>query len=220
MRTRRTYLLLLLSLASLAALGQSNIDMTDKHAWGVNMGWTNWRDGDASAAGVVVGRTFMGGFIWAENVGWINVGDGTPADGIAYANSTGADFGVNVDPVTGELVGLAWGENIGWVNFEGGALATPPSPARVDFCTRQIFGFVWGENVGWINLDDATHFVALGPCGDGDYDCNATVDLTDYEAFPMVLQGPDLMADCPAFDVDGDNDVDLRDFSTLQTLMP
>ncbi len=148
------------------ANAQSNIDPTNKHAWGENVGWTNWRDADSTAQGVVVGSTFMGGFIWAENIGWINVGDGSPANGVNYANIDGTDFGVNIDS-GGDLRGLAWGENIGWINFDGGAMATPPQPARIE-CPNppteplsRLTGYVWGENVGWLNLDDTTHYVSV-----------------------------------------------------------
>ncbi len=148
------------------ALAQSNIDTTHKTGWGENIGWTNWRDANATTEGVVVGSTFMSGFIWAENVGFINVGDGTPTGGVNYANTDGADAGVNID-ADGDLHGLAWGENIGWINFDGGALATPPQPARIE-CPdppaeplSRLTGYVWGENVGWINLDDTTHYVSV-----------------------------------------------------------
>ena len=154
MRARHTYILFLLCLASLTALAQSNIDTTNKFGWGENLGWTNWRDADATAAGVLVNNTFMAGFIWAENVGWINVGDGAPTNNFAYANVDSTDFGVNIAP-NGDLHGLAWGENVGWFNFDGGAMATPQRPARIE-CDGRLTGFVWGENVGWINLDDLT----------------------------------------------------------------
>ena len=154
MRVRQTYIPLLLSLASLTALAQSNIDTTNMHAWSENVGWTNWRDADGASAGVLVGGTFMGGFIWSENVGFINVGDGTPANLVNYANIDGVDSGVNIES-NGDLHGLAWGENVGWFKFDGGAMATPPLPARIE-CDGRLTGFVWGENVGWLNLDDLT----------------------------------------------------------------
>ncbi|HEY3243362.1 MAG TPA: hypothetical protein VGM03_08425 [Phycisphaerae bacterium] len=146
------------------AFAQSNIDPAHKFAWGENVGWTNWRDANGGAQGVAVDGSFMGGFIWGENVGWINVGDGTPGTlcgGLpCYANGTGVDFGVNVD-FDGSLHGFAWGENIGWINFDGGALASPPNPARFDAAAGRLRGYAWGENVGWINLDDAVHFVGV-----------------------------------------------------------
>ncbi|HEY3246653.1 MAG TPA: hypothetical protein VGM03_25180 [Phycisphaerae bacterium] len=141
-----------------AAWAQSNIDPVNKFAWGENVGWTNWRDANGAAQGVNIGATFLSGFIWGENIGFINVGDGTPANGVSYANANGSDFGVNVG--AGSLLhGLAWGENVGWINFDGGGLATPPLPARIE--AGRLRGFVWGENIGWINLEDNVHFVAL-----------------------------------------------------------
>jgi hypothetical protein len=148
-------------LTAAGLFGQSNIDPANKFAWGENIGWTNWRDAGGAAQGVNVGATFLWGFIWGENVGFINVGDGTPANGVSYANINGTDFGVNGSSGSGNLSGLAWGENIGWVNFSGGALASPPNPARFDAAAGRLRGFAWGENIGWINLDDAVHFVGV-----------------------------------------------------------
>jgi hypothetical protein len=153
------------------AVAQSNIDGTvpNKYAWGENIGWTNWRDANAGTQGVNVGGRIMSGFIWGENVGWINVGDGTPGGPNGqYGNTDGGDAGVNID-ADGELHGWAWGENIGWINFDGGAMATPPDPARIQ-CAKppgqplaRLTGFAWGENVGWINLSsiDAGKHVAV-----------------------------------------------------------
>ncbi len=151
-----------------ALLAQSNIDDTvpNKHAWGENIGWTNWHDADGGNDGVFIGSFVMSGFIWGENIGWINVGDDTPTIPPYYANVDGSDFGVNIDP-NGDLHGLAWGENIGWINFDGGALAVPPQPARIECAPpgelSRLTGYVWGENVGWINLDslDVGKFVAV-----------------------------------------------------------
>ena len=71
-------------------LGASNVDSVDKYGWAENCGWTNWRDANAGAEGVNVGFDFLSGFIWNENTGYINVGDGTPTNGIEYANTDGA----------------------------------------------------------------------------------------------------------------------------------
>ncbi len=62
--------------------------------------------------GVRVHATFLSGYIWAENVGWVNIGDGSPANGICYANVDDTDFVVNIDPTTGDLFGYAWGGGI------------------------------------------------------------------------------------------------------------
>jgi hypothetical protein len=155
-----------------AALGQvSNVDATNKFAWGENIGWLNWRDAGSPVAsqGAVIRNTFLSGFVWSENCGWINLGDGTPTSGTAYANANGTDFGVNRDSATGNLTGFAWGENIGWINFGGGALASPAQPAR--FSSGRLTGFAWGENIGWINLGLTTagQFVsAVVTCGPSD----------------------------------------------------
>ncbi|MCU0689303.1 MAG: hypothetical protein MUE97_06145 [Phycisphaerales bacterium] len=161
-----------LAFAAAAGAQVSNVDATNKFAWGENIGWLNWRDAGSPVAsqGVVVRPGFLSGFIWAENVGWINAGDGTPAGpGNQYANANGTDFGVNRNPTTGDLSGFAWGENIGWINFGGGALATPAQPAR--FTAGRFTGYAWGENVGWINLSltNAGQFVgATLACGPSD----------------------------------------------------
>jgi hypothetical protein len=208
-----------------AASAQSNVDPAHKYAYCENIGWTNWyAAGDpVGSQGVRVDATFLSGFTWEENVGYINLGDGTPTDGVHYANATGADFGVNRDPNTDELYGLAWGECIGWINFEGGALATPPIPARIDASNCRMYGFVWCSNVGWMNLDNATDYVGLAAnvcVVRGDLNCDGLVNAFDIDAFVLALTNPGAYAtaypDCNilngdvscdglvnAFDIDG-----------------
>jgi hypothetical protein len=185
------HVVLLLTLSS--TFGQSSVDPADKYAWSENIGWTNWRDAGTpgGATGALVHASFLSGLVWAENAGWLNLGAGSPFNGIHYANATDADFGVNLDPDTGELFGLAWGENVGWINFDGGALASPANPARLVVAgqTCRLAGFAWGENVGWVNLDDATHFVAVPDA------CGTACAL--------------------AADLDGDGDVDQADLGIL-----
>ena len=177
--------LILPTLALLAAptLAQSDVIPEHKHAWGENIGWLNWRDaGDPDGAqGVAYFGKYLGGYVWGENVGWITVGDGSPANGTAYANTDGADSGVNINTSTGNLTGMAWGENIGWINFSGGALADPPQPARLDFDAFRLRGYAWGENVGWINLDDDEHFIAFYCPSDFNHDL--LVNTLDVLAF-------------------------------------
>ncbi len=198
--------LVLLAGAGLAACptahAQPNISPTDKWAWSENCGWTNWfNPGDPpSAQRVRLHSSFLSGFAWAENIGYINFGDASPANGLAYANTTGADFGVNRDPLTNELSGLAWGENVGWINFSGGALASPPRPARIDPAAARFRGFAWGENIGWINLDDASRYVALLCPADFD-DGTATgtpdggVTIDDLLFFLQLFYNGDARAD-------------------------
>lgn len=147
--------------ASQHAAAQSNIDPVNCYAWTENLGWINWRAEAVPDQGVVVHGTFLSGFAWAENVGWINFGDGTPVGGTFYSLADGTDAGVNVAP-DGSLFGYAWGENVGWINFDGGILAVPPDPARIE-CDGRFKGFAWGENFGWINLSELSpgKFVAV-----------------------------------------------------------
>lgn len=191
------------------ALAQSSIDPDHKLAWGENVGWTNWLDANGGVDGVVVGATFLSGFVWGENVGWINLGDGSPANGVSYSNADGSDFGVNVSWPSGALSGLGWGENVGWVTFEGGALSTPAQPARID-CDGQFDGFVWSENGGWINLGDATHFVAVEFASENDCNSNGILDWCDPDC-----DGDGTIDDCDD-DIDDDgilNEVDACDYT-------
>ncbi len=195
-----------------AALAQpSNIVDGDKFSWSENCGWMNWRDAGSptSSQGVLVADTILSSFIWCENIGWINLGDGSPANGIAYANTAGDDFGVNVG-LDGALTGLAWGENVGWLNF-----TLPETPQaqrpRLDDAGRRLRGYVWGVNIGWVNLDSGEpgKFVGVRICpadfnGDGILDPD---DLSDYIGCFFALP--------PCEDADGNRDgtVDPDDLS-------
>ena len=189
-----------------AALAQSNIDTVDKHAWGENIGWTNWRDANGGSQGVIFGLRFAEGFVWGENVGWINLGDGSPSNGTNYSNATGADFGVNILP-DGSLDGLGWGENIGWINF-GTTSAIGSQGARVE--AGRLRGFAWGENVGWINLDsgDSGKHVALG-CP-ADFNNDGQVNGADLAALLANWQAPGGLPD-----LNGDGTVNGADLANL-----
>ena len=129
---------------------------------------------------------------------------------VAIAPAATGNAQSNIDPAHK----FAWQENCGWLNWRHGA-PMPGDGVRVT--DTYLAGFVWAENVGWINLDDATHFIALGPvCAPGDVACDGVITLFDYATFGEVFMGPDVPADCPTFDSDGDSDVDLKDFANLQ----
>jgi hypothetical protein len=49
----------------------------------------------------------------------------------------------------------------------------------------------------------------------GDVDCNLRVDLIDFSLWPQCAFGPGAPGLCPAFDADGDGDIDLRDAAAL-----
>lgn len=219
-----------------SALAQSDVDNTHKYSWAENVGWLNWRDAASPTAtsGMRLHDSFLSGFVWGENIGWINLGDGTPADGVAYGNTSGADSGVNIDPDTDELYGLAWGENVGWINFDGGAAANPPEPARIESGPGgcRLAGWVWGENIGWINLDHGTHSVALIPeaCSGtlvGDMNCNGFVEVGDIGGFVLALTNPAAHAaeypscDIQNADTNGDGFVTVADIGAfVQLLVP
>src|SRR5215207_6027363 len=112
--------LIIIGLAAMlatSALAGSTIDPTNHHAWSGNTGWVDFRpERPAATNGVRVTDTHLSGFAWNANTGWINFGDGSPADGVRYANILGGDSGVNHDGA-GNLFGLAWSANLGWINF-------------------------------------------------------------------------------------------------------
>ncbi len=206
---------LLVVVAISSVVTDSSIDPDDSFVWSENIGWTNWQhDTPNPGDGIFVGDSFLAGFVWAENVGWINLGDGTPNDGVHYVNTDASEFGVNIDPETGNLFGLAWGENVGWINFDTAIMGD--DRARFEECEHRFFGYAWAENVGWINLNDATHCVAVGPCEVGDVDCDGSVRLDDYSRLQSKLAGPDTPASCSALDADDDGDLDLRDVAAFQ----
>jgi len=49
----------------------------------------------------------------------------------------------------------------------------------------------------------------------GDVDCNLRVDLEDFSLWSQCAFGPGAQGLCPAFDADGDGDIDLRDVAAL-----
>jgi len=129
-----------------------SLDAATKFAWSGNAGWIDF----APSADIQVqaGPGYLEGYAYATNFGWIHFGDGSPANGTEYSNSSGADFGVNHSG-TGELSGLAYSGNIGWINF---SWATPNNPLRprIDLVTGQASGYAYAANVGWINLENLT----------------------------------------------------------------
>ena len=186
-------LLFILALAALAPIARadSTVDPAAAFAWGGNVGEFNWRP--SLADGVLTGEYVCSGMVWAANAGWINLGSGTPANGIRYQNTDGADSGVNL-LADGSLRGLAWGANIGWVNF-----AASGNP-HIDFATGILSGYAWGANVGWITLDDgANHFVATTaiPAG-ADTDADGLTDAWELDHAGNLV----------TFTLDGDADGD------------
>lgn len=133
--------------------GASTIDPAHPYAYAANVGWVNAR---ANAThGASIGEYICADYLYAANVGWIHLGDGTPANGIQYANNSATDYGVN-HLGDGRLRGYAYGANIGWLSFE-----TNGNP-RVDLKTGNLQGYAYSANCGWISLSNAGAFVRTG----------------------------------------------------------
>ena len=189
-----------------AAQAQSNVDPVNKFAWSENCGWTNWRDSGSplGSSGVVIGLAYLSGMVWGENVGFINLGNDGPANGFAYANVDGTDFGVNVE-TDDRLAGLGWGENIGWINFGTFSGLPVAAQARIDRVTGRLRGYAWGENIGWINLDDPDHLVAIR-CR-ADFNSDGSIDFFDYLDFVDAFTSDD-----QASDINLDGSIDFFDY--------
>ena len=164
----------------------TTINAVNDDAYGANIGWINAR-GDVTDR-LVVGEAFCSGYIYGGNVGWIDMGDGSPANGLSYANKATDDYGVNIE-VTGALRGFAYGANIGWVNFEANGDPT------VDLLTGNLGGYAYGANVGWISLSNMmghvqTDSLDLGPDTDGDMLPDAW-ELSHTNSLPVLSMDND-----------------------------
>ena len=125
----------------------SNIDDTNKYAWGTNVGWINFKP---TNGGVTVYADHLEGYAWGENVGWIRMGTHTAGGTHSYGNTSNTNYGVNIDG-SGNLSGYAWGSNVGWINFNptnGGV--------TINLTSGSLSGYAWGENVGWIRFENTT----------------------------------------------------------------
>ncbi|MBN2017726.1 MAG: T9SS type A sorting domain-containing protein [Candidatus Cloacimonetes bacterium] len=141
-----TILLMLLFVFPLFAQ-TSNIDATDKWAWGTNIGWVNFR---SSNGGVTVYADHLEGYTWAENIGWIRMGTYTGGSPHTYQNDSNIDYGVNHDGA-GNLSGYAWSTNAGWINFN-----PTHSQVTINMTTGSFDGYAWAENIGWIHFKNTS----------------------------------------------------------------
>jgi hypothetical protein len=95
------------------------------------------------------------------------------------------DYGVIIDPVTGEFSSQAWGENIGWTIFR--------STGSVPFGVTTS----WPEDM----------------C-EGDFDTDGDVDGSDLAVFAADFGRTDCSGDCEG-DFDNDGDVDGSDLAVF-----
>lgn len=173
-----------------AAFAATTIDPFNKYAYGANIGWIN-AEGDI-ANGAIIGQAFCSGHMYSANCGWISLGDGSPADGMAYANDAGNDYGINHDGM-GNLTGYAYGANIGWINLE----QTHGQP-KVNLTTGNLSGYSYSANVGWISLSNAVAHVCTLSLDSGlDTDGDNIPDSWEYGHTNIltVLNGGDADSD-------------------------
>ncbi|MEK7616122.1 MAG: hypothetical protein AAB420_02870 [Patescibacteria group bacterium] len=114
------------------------IDVTDRYAWGENVGWLDF---GSSQGNVTVTDSGLTGYAWGENIGWVslNCSNTSSCDTVSYSV---------VNDTSGDLDGYAWSENVGWINFTPGQGADPSINSSGEF-----IGYAWGENIGWINFN-------------------------------------------------------------------
>jgi len=170
---------ILLALAAHAA-AQSTINPSASHAYAANAGWADFRPDRPN--GVVIGEYVVSGKAYAANFGWIDLGDGSPADGVRYGNSTAADSGVNHDGA-GNLSGFAYAANIGWVNF-GWASAGDSDRPHFDLTTGAFSGYAWAANAGWFALGGGNLVNDSIICVDSDMDSMG--DAWEIEHFGAI----------------------------------
>lgn len=134
-------LFLVFSFSAQAATA-GNISATSKYAWSETGGWSNLAP---TGGGVSVFDDHLEGYAWAENIGWVKLGSHIGGGYFTYANSSNADWGVNLTGAV--LSGYAWSETAGWINFSptGGGVTINPATGVFD-------GWSWGENLGWIHF--------------------------------------------------------------------
>jgi hypothetical protein len=86
--------------------------------WAENIGWISLSCANTDSCGSVdYGVTNDGlgnlqGYAWSENTGWLSMSCGNNPTSCAVS-----DYGVVIDPDSGDFHGEAWSENIGWVSF-------------------------------------------------------------------------------------------------------
>jgi hypothetical protein len=143
--------LLALSLYHAACVrAATSINITNKFAYGGNLGWMDFRGNTNS--GAVIGEFICSGYIYSANIGWINLGNNAPANGIQYQNNSATDYGVNHDGL-GNLRGFAWSANAGWLNFES------TGAPKVNLHTGKLGGSIYSANCGWISLSNLVALV-------------------------------------------------------------
>ena len=169
-----------------------------QYAYSANVGWLNFEPNVADPnAGAMISRYELTGYVWIPNIGWISLS-------CANTNSCGTvDYGV-VNDGSGVLSGYAWSANAGWISFScenTGTCASVNYGVTID--ADGVFdGWAYSQNIGWI------HFQSASPVA---YKVKAcVVNLFDLANFvdDWLITGSGLAAD-----LDGDDDVEFKDYS-------
>ena len=95
-----------------------------------------------------VGNNNIAGYAWSDGIGWISFN-------CSNDNSCGiVDYGVNVDPVTGNFSGYAWSENVGWISFNRSDAGDPPADPYQDPAETIIANYssITGKISGWAKI--------------------------------------------------------------------
>jgi hypothetical protein len=137
--------------------------------YGENIGWVNMHCENLGTCGTVnfgVTNDNLGnlaGYAWAENAGWISFSCANEGS----CGSTG-NYGVKINPLTGEFTGYAWSENEGWISFscvnDGSCLTTGDYGVRTDDgdgIAPGVDNCVFDNNPGQENND--RNFIDLSP---------------------------------------------------------
>jgi hypothetical protein len=192
------------------AAGDTTIDANQRYGYGANIGWVNFRWGSGSPVqGATIGQFVCRGRIYSANVGWINLGDGNPANGVHYSNTSATDFGVNHNG-QGRLSGYAYGANIGWIKFDH----TIVDPPRINLKTGKISGFIYSANCGWMDMgSNGAHFVQSNNIESGpDTDLDLIADSWELEQATASGRSPLLTHLSQTTDADGDGQTDAEEY--------
>ncbi|MBI4094183.1 MAG: hypothetical protein HY436_00030 [Candidatus Liptonbacteria bacterium] len=110
-------------LGAVADVVVRNADLTGRITTGVDDGSLN---SDGASPAYAVGNSFgaLSGWAWNEFVGWVSVcgegGAGPLSPGCFDTDvgmTTGPNYRVSIDPVTGHFLQYAWNDVVGWVSF-------------------------------------------------------------------------------------------------------
>jgi predicted outer membrane repeat protein len=186
---------------------------------------------DALGAGIIAGHgtTITNSIIWGNVVdphGGAWTDEVAQIEGIEFATinysdvqgwsgAYGGDGNIGLDPLFVEPIEP---DGPGEPDFH----PQPDSPCINAGLTETVDPGPWDPPSPNLDLDGKPRvlckFVDMGAYEfglTGDVDCNLRVDLEDFSSWPQCAFGPGAPGHCPAFDADGDGDIDLRDAAAL-----